>query len=112
VVASGKLARAGGFVLLLIIPVYFVGLVQSPILGLRSTTESCAIKPLADPPVDESLLPLKFRCLWQDGTSTDMVSGVFNQLLLALAVITVILFLLAVWTFLRSRADSTSRSDL
>jgi hypothetical protein len=102
-----KLVRAGVWTLLLTIPVYVAGLIQSPLLVPRSTTEICGTKPLADPPVQGGLLPLQFRCMRQDGTSTDMVPAGFNQLLLLIVGLAAILFLLAMWKFLRPASSHT-----
>ena len=104
-----NLSRAGLWALLLTLPVYAVGVYRSPLLTPRSVAEVCGIKPMADPATQESFLPLKYRCLWQDGTTTDLVPGAFNQVLLLLVGTAAILLLLGLWAFVRAHSCTLTR---
>ncbi|MER7415628.1 hypothetical protein ABT346_02380 [Micromonospora peucetia] len=71
------------------IAVYLHGLWAAHFLDLRATSEYCSAKPLASTATSAEWLPLRHRCRYADGTTTDLVSAHVNPvvfLCLAIAV--------------------------
>jgi hypothetical protein len=66
--------------------VYAHGFWAGRFLELAPTSEYCVSKPLGDPATSWTWLPLRHLCHWQDGTTTDLVPGYVNPLVILLIV--------------------------
>ena len=89
-------AVAGGSTLALVV-VAVHGVSAGRFLALLSASARCPGGPLADPAVVESAVPLSSRCMWADGTSTELVPTWVNP------AIAVLLLLLLVSLVLHAR---------
>lgn len=88
--------------------VYALGVWNGHIIDLRPLTTICPGKPPAHPtPYSASAFPLSYRCLWQDGTSKELVPGYVNPLVVAFLAVAVCCAALALITAARRREVST-----
>jgi hypothetical protein len=82
-----RLAAAAALAVLGFVVVVLAGAGQGKLLTLESASARCPLRPLADPAIVERLVPLTSRCMWADGSATDLVPAWVNPALVVLAVI-------------------------
>jgi hypothetical protein len=83
--------------------VYIHGFWSGKFLTFRALSESCSSKPLGDPSVSWTWLPLRHICHWEDGTTSDLVPAYVNPALVIAMVTAVVCMVMAVRAHRRKR---------